>query len=141
MDKFTKQKRAQIMASIKGRDTSPEKSVRSCLRRLRIRFRGNVENLPGTPDFVIRGQMKAIFVHGCFWHGHKGCRRSERPQTNRPFWDKKIDGNIVRDRRILVELKKEGWRVLVVWQCQTKEENKLMKRLLRFAENSHGRTR
>ena len=122
------------MASIKGRDTSPEKSVRSCLRRLRIRFRGNAENLPGTPDFVIRGQTKAIFVHGCFWHGHKRCRRSARPETNRLFWDKKIDGNIVRDHRNLRDLKKEGWKVLVVWQCQIKEESKLMKRLLRFAQ-------
>src|SRR3989344_605329 len=101
MDKFTKQKRAQIMASIKGRDTSPERSVRSCLRRLRISFRGNVGTLPGTPDFVIQGQKKAIFVNGCFWHGHKGCLRSERPERNKPFWDQKIDGNIARDRRNL----------------------------------------
>jgi len=122
------------MARIKGRDTSPEKAVRSYLRRLRICFRGNVANLPGTPDFVIQGQKKVVFVHGCFWHGHTGCRRSERPATNRPFWDKKIDGNIVRDRRTLRELKKENWRVLVIWQCQIKEEHKLMKRLLRFAE-------
>ena len=134
MDKFTKQIRAQIMASIKGRDTLPERSVRSCLRRLRVRFRGNVKNLPGTPDFVIQGQKKAIFVHGCFWHGHKGCRRSERPETNRPVWDRKIDGNIARDRLNLRDLKEEDWKVLVIWQCQIKDENKLMKRLLRFAE-------
>ena len=126
------------MASIKGRGTSPEKSVRSCLRRLGVRFRGNVENLPGTPDFVIRGQKKAIFVHGCFWHGHKGCRRSERPETNRPFWDKKIDGNIARDRRNLRELKKEGWKVLVIWQCQIKDESKIMQRLLRLKSSLMG---
>lgn len=122
------------MARIKGRDTSPEKSVRSCLKRLRIRFRGNVTRLPGTPDFVILGQKKAIFVHGCFWHGHKGCRRSVRPETNRPFWDKKIDGNISRDRRNMRDLKKEGWNVLIIWQCQIKEKIKLLKRLSRFAE-------
>jgi len=122
------------MASIKGRDTSPEKSVRSYLRRLRIRFRGNVAGLPGTPDFVLRGQKKAIFVHGCFWHGHKDCKRSARPESNRPFWDKKIDGNIARDRRNLRDLKKEDFKVLVIWQCQIKDENKVMKRLLRFAE-------
>jgi DNA mismatch endonuclease, patch repair protein len=130
MDKFTKQKRSQIMARIKGRGTSPEKSIRSCLRRLRIRFRGNVASLPGTPDFVIQGQKKVVFVHGCFWHGHKECRRSVRPETNRPFWDRKIDGNIVRDKRNLRDSKKEGWKVLIIWQCQIKEENKLMKRLL-----------
>lgn len=122
------------MASIKGRDTSPEKSVRSCLRQIRVRFRGNVEKLPGTPDFVIQGQKKAIFVHGCFWHGHKGCRRATRPETNRTFWDKKIDGNIVRDRQNLRQLKKGGWAVLVIWQCQIKDKAKLIKQLLRFAE-------
>lgn len=134
MDKFTKQKRSRIMARIKGRGTSPEKSVRRCLRRLGIRFRGNVASLPGTPDFVLQGQKKAVFVHGCFWHGHKGCRWSDRPETNRLFWDKKIDGNIVRDRRTLRELKKNKWKVLIIWQCQIKDENRLMKRLLRFAE-------
>ncbi len=129
------------MARIKGRDTSPEKSVHRCLRRLGIRFRGNVASLPGTPDFVIQGQKKVIFVHGCFWHGHKGCRRSERPETNRPFWDKKIDGNIERDRRNLRELKKEDWKVLVIWQCQIKDENEVMKRLLRFVGKKDGCTR
>ncbi len=122
------------MANIKGRDTSPEKSVRSRLRRLGIRFRGQVEKLPGTPDFVLQGQKKVIFVHGCFWHGHKGCNRSARPESNKPFWDKKIDGNIMRDRRNLRNLKKENWQVLVIWQCQIKDENKLMKRILRFTE-------
>ena len=133
MDRFTKQKRKQIMASIKGRNTSPEKALRSCLRRLGIRFRGNVSSLRGTPDFVLYGQKKVVFVHGCFWHGHINCKRAIRPETNRPFWDKKIDGNMVRDNQILRQLKKEGWAVLVVWQCQIKDETKLMKRLFRFA--------
>lgn len=132
MDRFTEQKRKQIMASIKGRHTLPEKLVRRCLRKLGIRFRGNVKRLSCTPDMVIRGQKKAIFVHGCFWHGHKGCPRAARPETNRAFWDRKIDGNIVRDRRNLHELKKEGWSVLVIWQCQTKDETVLMRRLQRF---------
>jgi len=83
---------------------------------------------------VIRGQKKAVFVHGCFWHGHKGCTRAARPETNMLFWDKKIDGNMARDRRNLRELKKEGWSVLVIWQCQIKDETTLMKRLQRFAE-------
>lgn len=122
------------MASIKGRDTSPEKSARSCLRRLGIRYRGNVRKLPGTPDIVIQRHKKLIFVHGCFWHGHKGCRRATRPKTNRTFWDKKIDGNITRDRLNLCQLKKAGWAVLVIWQCQIKDKAKLMKRILRFAE-------
>lgn len=122
------------MASIKGRHTLPEKLVRRYLRKLGIRFRGNVKQLPGTPDMVIRGQKKTIFVHGCFWHGHKSCSRAARPETNSVFWDKKIDGNMSRDRRNLRELKKEGWSVLVIWQCQTKDETALMRRLHRFAE-------
>lgn len=129
------------MARIKGRNTSPERSVRSCLKQLSIRFRGNVASLPGTPDFVVLGQKKIIFVHGCFWHGHKGCRRSLRPQSNRLFWDKKIDGNISRDRTNVSDLKKTGWKVLVIWQCQIKDEVKILKRLSRFAENNYGRTR
>jgi DNA mismatch endonuclease Vsr len=133
MDRFTEQKRKQIMASIKGRRTRPEKLVRTCLKSLGIRFRGNVKTLPGTPDIVIQGQKKAIFVHGCFWHGHKGCRRATRPKTNKEFWSKKLDGNIDRDRRNLRELRNAGWSVLVIWQCQTKDEIALAMRLKRFA--------
>jgi len=91
-----------------------------------------VKQLPGTPDIVILGQKKAIFVHGCFWHGHKGCSRATRPETNKTFWDKKIDGNMARDRKNLQELKKKGWTVLVIWQCQTKNETVLMRRLEQF---------
>jgi len=120
------------MASIKSRHTLPEKLVRRCLRKLKLRFRGNVKQLPGTPDIVILGQKKAIFVHGCFWHGHKGCSRATRPETNKTFWDKKIDGNMARDRKNLQELKKKGWTVLVIWQCQTKNETVLMRRLEQF---------
>ena len=134
MDRFTEQKRKQIMASIKGRHTLPEKLVRRCLRKLGIKFRGNVKRLPGTPDIVILGSKKTVFVHGCFWHGHKGCPRATRPETNKSFWDKKIDGNIARDRRNLRELKSRGWSVLVIWQCQIKNEPVLMRRLKRFAE-------
>jgi DNA mismatch endonuclease (patch repair protein) len=90
--------------------------------------------LPGTPDIVIQDQKKAVFVNGCFWHGHKGCSRAARPETNKVFWDRKIDGNVTRDRRNLRELKKEGWSVLVIWQCQTKDETVLLRHLKRFAE-------
>jgi len=134
MDRFTEQKRKQIMASVKTRRTLPETLVRNCIRRLGVGFRGNVKQLPGTPDIVIQGQKKAIFVHGCFWHGHEGCSRAARPETNRPFWDKKINGNIARDRRNVRELKKIGWSVLVIWQCQTKNEATLTTRLQRFIE-------
>jgi DNA mismatch endonuclease, patch repair protein len=93
-----------------------------------------VKQLPGTPDMVIRGQQKAIFVHGCFWHGHKDCSRAARPETNKVFWDKKLDGNMARDQRNIRELKKKGWSSLVIWQCQIKEETALTRRLRRFLE-------
>lgn len=120
------------MASVKGRNTSPERLVRRCLRRLHCHYRSNVKNVVGTPDIFITGQEKLIFVHGCFWHGHKGCPRAGRPQTNKAFWKRKIEGNIRRDDRLLRELRKTGWRVLVVWQCQTKDTAQLERRLSQF---------
>lgn len=102
------------------------------MRRLRCRFRGNVAAIPGKPDIVIVGQRKVVFVHGCFWHGHKGCPRASRPQTNRTFWERKISGNMKRDARLMRKLRKDGWRVLVVWQCQTKDLARLEGRLSRF---------
>lgn len=120
------------MANIKGRNTSTERLVKSCLRRLKCKYRSNVKTLQGTPDIMLVGQKKLIFIHGCFWHGHNGCRRATRPETNREFWDKKITGNVKRDKRILRTLRKDGWIVLVVWQCQTKDINLLQKKLTRF---------
>lgn len=120
------------MANVKGRNTSPERLVRQCLRRLRCRYTSNVKGLPGTPDIALTGQNKLIFVHGCFWHGHKGCARASRPQTNKAFWRRKIEGNIKRDARLLRTLRKAGWRVLVVWQCQTKDTARLERRLSNY---------
>jgi DNA mismatch endonuclease (patch repair protein) len=122
------------MASIKGRNTSPERVVKACLRQLHYRYRSNVKTLEGTPDIVLVGRKKLIFIHGCFWHGHKGCPRASRPETNREFWNRKIEGNIKRDARILRQLKKNDWRVLVIWQCQTKNIARLENRLKRFIE-------
>jgi DNA mismatch endonuclease (patch repair protein) len=120
------------MANVKGRNTSPERLVRLCLRRLRCRYRSNVETIDGTPDIVLTGRKKLIFVNGCFWHGHAGCGRATRPQTNRAFWKRKIEGNIRRDARLFRKLRKAGWSVLVVWQCQTKDATRLERRLSRF---------
>ncbi|HNQ34453.1 MAG TPA: very short patch repair endonuclease [bacterium] len=131
-DKFPPEKRSQIMANVKGRNTSPERVVRGCLRRLRCRFRGNVKALPGKPDVVLTGRGKVIFVHGCFWHGHRRCRRSKRPTTNEMFWNKKIDGNIQRDKKVRRALTRLGWKVLVVWECGTRNPTKLLAILERF---------
>lgn len=120
------------MASVKGRNTSPEQLVKRCLRRLKCHYRSNVEGIPGTPDFALAGRKKLIFVHGCFWHGHKGCPRAARPETNKEFWSRKIEGNMKRDARSLRKLRKTGWSVLVIWQCQTKDEERLERRIARF---------
>jgi DNA mismatch endonuclease (patch repair protein) len=132
MDKFTSEKRSHIMAQVKGRDTKPEKLIRSIVHQLGFRFRLYRKDLPGKPDIVLPRHKKIIFVHGCFWHGHKDCSRSKRPTSNQEFWDRKIDGNIIRDRKNKKALKPLGWRAMVIWQCETRNVPKLIKRLEKF---------
>jgi len=103
-DVFSQEKRSWIMSRVKGRDTKPEILVRSFIFRMGFRFRLHRRDLPGTPDIVLPRHGKVIFVHGCFWHGHKRCPRSKRPTTNENFWNKKLDGNIKRDKRYRREL-------------------------------------
>ena len=131
-DVFSAEKRSWIMSRVKGRDTQPEKLVRSMAHRLGFRFRLHRRDLPGRPDIVFPRLRKAVFVHGCFWHGHARCRRSGRPMSNKAFWNKKLDGNMMRDKRDRAELRKRGWRVLVVWECQARRPQKLMTKLEGF---------
>jgi DNA mismatch endonuclease (patch repair protein) len=131
-DKFSSKKRSEIMSRISGHDTQPEKSVRSLLHNMGYRFRLHRSNLPGKPDIVLPRHKKIIFVHGCFWHGHKGCNRSQRPTSNVEFWNRKLTGNIERDKRILSELKRSSWKTLIVWGCQTRTADKLRAKLLKF---------
>lgn len=128
-DTLTKEQRRYCMSRVRGKDTSPEILVRRLLHRMGYRFRLHVGNLPGRPDIVLPRHRKIVFVHGCFWHGHRGCARAKRPSTNVEFWDQKIDGNIRRDRRTRTALQASGWKSLVVWQCQTKNLEKLCGRL------------
>jgi len=95
-----------------------------------FRFRLHRRELPGCPDLVLRKHRKVIFVHGCFWHGHEGCRRSARPSSNRKFWNRKLSGNVERDKRNQDVLKNAGWKVLVVWECETKDQENV-KEILR----------
>ena len=132
MDVYNKKKRSEIMAHVKGRDTKPELLVRSIVHRMGFRFRLHAQDLPGNPDLVLPRHQKTIFVHGCFWHGHNRCSRSTRPTTNVAFWRKKLDSNIARDERNIRRLRKAGWRVLVVWQCQTKKPETLNRVLFNF---------
>ncbi|MBK8541814.1 MAG: DNA mismatch endonuclease Vsr [Ardenticatenia bacterium] len=119
-DVFPQDKRSWIMSRVRSRDTRPERTVRSLVHRMGYRFRLHGRDLPGHPDIVLPRHKKAILVHGCFWHGHEQCPRSKRPATNAAFWAKKLDGNIARDSAYLDELRRLGWGVLVVWECETR---------------------
>ena len=135
-DVFSQEKRSWVMSRIKGRDTKPEILVRSLIFRMGFRFRLHRRDLPGVPDIVLPGRRKVIFVHGCFWHGHKGCPRSKRPTTNQAFWNNKLDGNIKRDRRYRRELRRLGWKVLTVWECETRAPERLSRKLETFLHDS-----
>jgi DNA mismatch endonuclease (patch repair protein) len=132
MDVFTKEKRSQIMAKVKGKDTKPEKIVRSLLHQMGYRFRLHRKDLPGNPDIVLPKHKKVISVHGCFWHGHKNCRRSKRPSSSRDFWNTKLDKNIERDKHNIAKLKEQGWNPFIVWECETKDQERLRKKLKKF---------
>lgn len=120
------------MRAVRAENTTPELVVRKIVHRLGFRFRLHRSDLPGKPDLVLPRLRKIIFVHGCFWHQHS-CKRGNRvPKTRREYWENKLAGNRRRDRRHLAALKKAGWRVLVVWECQTKNVERLTNRLDRF---------
>lgn len=133
-DRLTKAQRSACMRAVKGKDTMPERVVRRIVHRLGCRFALHRADLPGTPDIVMPARRAVVFVHGCFWHGH-GCLRGRRtPATNVAYWNAKIGRNRQRDRRTLAALRRLGWRVLVVWECQTRNPVKLADRLAAFVD-------
>ena len=117
------------MSHIGGKETKLEVMVRKLIFSKGLRYRKNDGSLPGTPDIVLPKYRTVVLIHGCFWHGHEGCRKSELPDTRRDFWERKIKGNMVRDQRNIKELKEKGWRVIVVWQCEIKASKKREKRI------------
>lgn len=117
IDVVDKQTRSRMMSGIRGRDTGPEKAVRSYLHRQGLRFRLHKRGLPGRPDIVLSKYRTVVFVHGCFWHRHLGCRYTTTPSTNPKFWQQKFTDNVERDKRVQQRLRRAGWRVLVVWGC------------------------
>lgn len=117
-DTMTPEQRHNCMASVKGKDTNPEIIVRKYLHAKGLRFRIHVRKLPGCPDLVLKKYGVVVFVNGCFWHGHKGCRHFKLPSSNNEFWKHKIILNQARDHRAEVELSLLGWRVLRVWECE-----------------------
>jgi len=117
------------MAGIRQRDTKPELIVRKIVTALGHRYRVQNGTLPGRPDLANRSRSWVIFVHGCFWHRHRGCKRTTTPKRNREFWEAKFDRNVARDKRVQKELRADGFRILVVWECETREPEKLLKRV------------
>ena len=112
-------RRSELMANIRGRDTAPELAVRRIAHRMGLRFRLHRNDLPGRPDLVFPKHRLAVFVHGCFWHRHEGCRHASTPKSRVAFWTEKFAANVVRDARQEAALRALGWRVLVIWQCES----------------------
>lgn len=118
MDIKLKEARSYNMSRIRSTDTSPEVTLRKYLFSRGLRYRKNVRSLPGTPDLVFPKYRTVVFVHGCFWHRHPGCRYATTPATNTEFWNQKFQDNIERDRKVVSELSDLGWNIITVWECE-----------------------
>ncbi|WP_423925466.1 very short patch repair endonuclease [Candidatus Palauibacter sp.] len=134
LDTLTVRERSERMSRIRSRDTKPEMRVRRLVHGLGYRYRLHSEDLPGRPDLVFRSRRKVIFVHGCFWHRHEGCSRNRLPKSpeRRDFWREKLDGNARRDRSKEAALRRLGWEILVIWECETKDLDPLAERVRAF---------
>lgn len=131
-DVFTVGKRSEVMSRIRGRDTKPELAVRRLIHAMGYRFRLHRRNLPGTPDIVLPRHGKIILVHGCFWHGHRGCKDGRHPTSNTAYWDAKLARNQQRDKSSLRSLRRLGWKVLTIWECEVTRLDRLQERLATF---------
>lgn len=131
-DIFSKEKRSQIMSKISGKNTKPEKTVRSLLHGLGYRFRLHVKELPGKPDICLPKYRVVILINGCYWHRHKGCKRGQSmPSSNVKFWLEKFEATVRRDKNNLKKLKELGWVPIVVWECEVSKIDQLEERLTR----------
>ncbi len=124
--------RSWNMSRIKSGNTAPEIAVRSMLHRLGYRFRLHDRSLPGRPDIVLKRHRAVVFVHGCFWHRHRGCKFAYTPKSNVVFWTTKFEGNVARDREAIRRLRRDGWRVLVVWECAVSAPARLQRDIKGF---------
>ena len=126
MDRISPEERSRIMSHIRSKDTKPEKRLRSLLHRLGFRFRLHRKDLPGTPDIVLPKYRTVIFVHGCFWHQHPGCKKATLPRSNVEIWKNKLEKNIERDKEVEKKLIETGWNVIVIWECEIKKTYSLI---------------
>lgn len=132
LDTICSRQRSALMARIKGKNTMPELVVRRIAHGLGYRFRLHRRSLPGAPDLVFPKLRRAIFVHGCFWHQHIGCRRSNVPKSRTEYWTVKLARNVARDRVSVNQLRRLGWRVAIIWECETERPDGLEARIARF---------
>jgi DNA mismatch endonuclease (patch repair protein) len=124
VDTLTPAQRSERMSRIGSRDTKPEIMLRKALHRLGFRFRLHGAGLPGKPDIVLAKYRTVIFVHGCFWHRHEGCKVATTPKSNTEFWSEKFSRNVARDERVKRQLEELGWRVVIAWECDTGSSRK-----------------
>jgi len=134
VDTVSPQRRSEIMACVRSKDTAPELVVRRLVHGMGYRFRLHRKDLPGCPDLVFRSRGKVIFVHGCFWHQHRGCSRARTPSTNRQYWIAKIERNRSRDMTVGRQLRAAGWGVMVIWECELSDVKRLAKRAKAFLD-------
>lgn len=125
VDRLTPERRSWLMSRVRGKNTSPEMRVRRAAHAMGSRFRLHRKNLPGKPDLVFAKHRVAMFVHGCFWHRHAGCTKASTPKSQVEFWQRKFDANVTRDERVEAELLALGWRVVTLWECETKSDDEL----------------
>lgn len=133
-DTLTQKERSARMSLVRGKDTRPELAVRTLVHGMGYRYRLHIASLPGKPDLVFAGRKKVIFVHGCFWHRHpsRSCKLARMPKSRPEFWVPKLEGNRLRDERNKRELKRQGWKVLSIWECQIADVASLSKRIRAF---------
>lgn len=139
VDFLDKEQRSERMARIRSRDTVPELILRRALHKAGLRFRLGGAGLPGKPDIVLPRFKVAIFVHGCFWHRHQGCKVASTPKSNTEFWLEKFDRNVTRDRKVVGELEELGWKVLVAWECELSAKSRVGETVGRLIEDILGR--
>ena len=128
-DIVDRKRRSELMAGIRSRNTTPELTVRRIAHRMGLRFRLHRTDLPGSPDLVFPKHRLVVFVHGCFWHRHEGCRYASTPKSRMTFWMEKFAANVARDARQEAALRARGWRTLVIWQCETKDQALVVRKL------------
>lgn len=132
MDNLTTEQRKLCMSRIRSKNTKPEIAVRKILTELGFKYRLHVSKLPGKPDIVISKTKKIIFINGCFWHQHKNCTKQAIPKANIEYWKPKLQRNIEKQEQDIKNLKISGWKVYKIWECQTKNEQKLTQKLLKI---------